>query len=323
MKLVVMIPAYNEAETISQVIDEIPSKIKGIAQIQVLVIDDGCTDRTAEMAKAKGASVLSHPTNKGLARTFQDGLNHAAIEMGADIIVNTDADMQYNQKQIPLLVQPILDGKADMVLGSRFAGWIESMPFQKKWGNILATWAVSKVAGIPISDGQTGFRGFSRETALRLNVMSKFTYTQETILQAAYHRLRIVEVPVDFRKRTDKSRLFSSVWGYAKRSLLTLVVGYLSYKPMKIFVTIGGTIFLAGLVLALTVLNHFLSTGQVTPHFPTALLSVGLIVVGTLISVLGLIAEMIKQNRLLLEENLYLQKKVLRRHLRKKERSRS
>ncbi|MFH0970342.1 MAG: glycosyltransferase family 2 protein [Candidatus Diapherotrites archaeon] len=308
MKLVVMIPAYNEAETIGQVIDEIPSKIKGIAQIQVLVIDDGCTDRTAEIAKSKGAIVLSHPTNKGLARTFQDGLNHAVIEMGANIIVNTDADMQYNQKQIPLLVQPILDGKADMVLGSRFKGWIEDMPIQKKWGNRLATKAVSLVSGLSISDGQTGFRAFSREAALRLNVLSAFTYTQETILQAAHYKLRILEIPVDFRKRDGDSRLFSSVWRYARRSILTLVIGYLNYKPLRIFVSIGGTIFLLGFLFGLFVLRHFLLTGLVSPHLPSAILSIGLILVGALIIILGLIAEMIKQNRLLQEEILYLQK---------------
>lgn len=310
MKLVVMIPAYNEEATLGKVLDEIPKKIKGFSEIQVLVTNDGSTDLTGKIAREKGAVVLTHVSNKGLARTFQDGLNHAVMELGADVIVNTDADFQYNQTQIPLLVQPVLEGKADIVLGSRFAGWIESMPLQKKWGNRLATWAVAMVSGLKVTDGQTGFRAFSQEAALRLNVLSSFTYTQETILQAAHYKLRLIEVPVDFRKREGESRLFSSVWGYARRSILTLVMGYLSYKPLRIFVTLGGVILAGGLALALFVLSHFFRTGQVTPHFPSALLSVGLILAGALVIILGLIAEMIKQNRQIAEESLYRQKRM-------------
>ncbi len=308
MKLVVMIPAYNEEKTLGRVIDEIPKKIKGFTEIQVLVIDDGSVDSTVSVAKEKKATVLSHRTNKGLARTFQDGLNYAFLEMGADVVVNTDADMQYNQTQIPLLTQLILEGRADMVLGSRFAGTIESMPIQKRWGNRLATLAVSVVSGVKISDGQTGFRAFSREAGLRLNVLSTYTYTQETILQAAHYKLKILEVPIEFRKRHDQSRLISSVWGYAKRSIRTLVMGYLSYRPLKAFLTLGGIFNAVGLLMGAFVLNHFIFNGVVSPYLPTAILSGVLILFGTLIMFLGLIAEMIKQNRLLQEELLYRQK---------------
>lgn len=303
-----MIPAFNEEKTVGQVLDEIPSTIAGIDSIQTLVIDDGSTDKTALLAQKKGATVLKNP-HKGLASSFRDGLQKA-LEMGADVIVNTDADMQYNQKQIPLLVKPIVENSADMVLGSRFKGYIESMPFSKKIGNQLATAAVSLAAGVPISDGQTGFRAFSREAALRLMVLSNYTYTQETIVHAANHSLRIVEVPVDFRKRKDESRLIASVFGYAKKSVVTLIIGYLSYKPLKVFVTLGGLVFTVGFLFGLRVLVHFLRFGLVEPYLPTAVLSAALLVFGFQIIVMGLLAEMIKNNRKIAEETLYRIKKT-------------
>lgn len=308
MKLVVTIPAFNEEKTIAMVLEEIPSKIAGIDQIQVLVIDDGSTDDTAAIAQKKGAVVLKHISNQGLAVAFKDGLNHA-LELGADIIVNTDADFQYNQKQIPLLVKLILEKKADMVLGSRFKGRIESMPFQKRMGNRLATLAVSLAAGIPISDGQTGFRAFSREATLRLTVLSTYTYTQETIVQAAHLGLQLVEVPVDFRKRNGESRLISSIWKYAKKSVLTLIMGYLTYKPLRVFVSIGGLVFAAGFLFGLRVLLHFFRFGVVEPYLPTAVLSVALLIFGFQIIAIGLLAEMIKNNRKIAEEMLYRIKK--------------
>ncbi|MBU0635899.1 glycosyltransferase family 2 protein [Candidatus Micrarchaeota archaeon] len=308
MKLIITIPAFNEEKTIGQVIHEIPKSIPKISSIRVLVIDDGSTDQTAAIARKHGAIVLSHATNQGLAKSFRDGLN-AALEMNTDIIVNTDGDMQYNQKQIPLLVKPIVSKKSDIVLGSRFAGKIESMSWRKRMGNKLATKAVALVSGIPISDGQTGFRAFSKEAALRLNVLSDYTYTQETIIQAAYLQLRIKEVPIEFRKRADESRLISSMWGYAKKSAYTLLMGYLTYHPFKVFLTIGSVLFAAGFLFGLSVLIHFFSSGLVAPYFPTALLSVGLMIFGFQIVAIGLVAEMIKNNRKIEEDILYRIKK--------------
>lgn len=302
-----MIPAFNEESTIGAVVDEIPSSINGIDTMQILVIDDGSTDKTAQIARKKGAVILQNP-HLGLASSFRLGLQKA-LEMGADVIVNTDADLQYNQKQIALLVKPIVENMADMVLGSRFKGHIESMPLAKRIGNQLATKAVSMVAGIPISDGQTGFRAFSREAALRLVVLSNYTYTQETIVHAANQMLRIVEVPVDFRKRKGESRLISSIGGYAKKSVLTLVVGYLSFKPLKVFVVLGGLVFMVGFLFGLRVLLHFFRFGVVEPYLPTAVLSAALLVFGFQIIVIGLLAEMIKNNRKIAEELLYRIKK--------------
>ncbi len=318
MKLVVIIPAFNEEKTLAAVIEEIPKKTRGIDELQVVVIDDGSSDDTAGIAKKMGAVVVQHTQNQGLAFSFRDGLSKA-LELGADIIVNTDADFQYNQKQIPLLVQPILDQEADMVLGSRFKGTIESMPFSKRLGNQLATAVVALVSGIRVSDGQTGFRAFSREAALRLNVLNNYTYTQETIVQAGYWKLAVVEAPIDFRKRADQSRLISSIWSYAKRSVLTLLLGYLNYKPLRVFLALGGIVFLAGFAFGLRVLLHFFRFGVVEPYLPTAVLSVALLVFGFQIIAIGLLAEMIKNNRKIAEETLYrIKKRQLEENGRKK-----
>lgn len=304
MKLVVTIPAYNEEATIGTVIDEIPKKIRGIKEIQILVIDDGSTDRTGDLASKK-AAVLRNKQNFGLAVTFKRGLERA-LEMGADIIVNTDADMQYNQTQIPALIQPILDKRADIVLGSRFKGTIESMPRGKKWGNRISTWAVRRVTGLPISDAQTGFRAFSKEAAMKMNLQSKHTYVQETILQAAAHNLVIEEIPIEFRKRQDASRLISSVSGYAKKAFYTILMGYLNYKPLKVFLSIGLLFLVVGLVAGVRVLIHYFTTGLVTPFLPTAVLTAILLIFGFQIIVIGLLAEMIKNKRRLEEETLFL-----------------
>ena len=307
MKLVVTIPAYNEEKTLGKVISEIPKKIKGISKIEVLVINDGSIDKTVQVARKAGAVILTNKSNMGLARTFKKGLEKA-LEMGADIIVNTDADLQYNQKQIPALIKPILDSKADIVLGSRFKGWIESMPFQKKLGNKIATWAVRQVSGIPVSDAQTGFRAFTREATAKMNIQSQHTYTQETIIQAAFKGLTIKEIPIDFRKRADNSRLISNIFSYGKRAALTVFTGYLNYKPLKVFGAIGVIFFLGGLAAGLRVLFHYLSTGVVTPFLPTAILSAVLIIFGFQIIVIGLLADMTKNNRRLQEEILYMEK---------------
>jgi glycosyltransferase involved in cell wall biosynthesis len=304
MKISLIIPAFNEEETIAEVIKSIPSSIAGVSTISVIVINDGSTDLTAQKAREAGARVVSNDRNCGLAFTFRKGLE-TALEMGADIIVNTDADNQYDQAEIPQLIQPILDGRADMVMGSRFNGKIESMPFKKKFGNQLATWIVGEVSGLKISDGQTGFRAFTREAAMRLNLFSHFTYTQESILEAADKRFRVVEIPCTFRKRADKNRLFSGVFNYASRAASTLLVGYVTYRPLRAFGIAGGAILAAGLLAGGFVLRHYTLTGLVSPHLPMAVLSVALMIIGTQVAALGLIGEAIKHQRMIQERVLY------------------
>ena len=308
MKLVVTIPAFNEEKTIGKVIEEIPKKISGINKIEILVIDDGSTDSTSKIAKAKGARVIRNSSNKGLAFTFARGLD-AALGMGADIIVNTDADFQYNQKQIPRLIKPILDKEADIVLGSRFKGYIEDMSKQKYWGNKAMSFLVSFLTGLKISDSQTGFRAFSREAALQINIFSDYTYTQETILEAWEKQLLIKEVPADFRKRDGESRLISNIFIYAKRAGFTVIETYVSYKPLRVFLSVGAILGLSGAFFGYKVLIHFLETGMVSPFIPSAILSSMLLILGVQVMIMGLIAEMIKRNRKVQERILTLQKK--------------
>lgn len=309
MKLVVTIPAFNEEGTIEKVIREIPKKIPGIGKIEVLVIDDGSADSTAKIARSLGASVIRNPINRGLAFTFSRGLE-TAIEMGADIVVNTDADFQYNQKQIPSLVAPILEGRADIVLGSRFLGTIESMPAGKYWGNRAMSAMVSFLTGLAISDSQTGFRAFSREAALKMNVFSDYTYTQETILEAWEKNLSILEVPADFRKRVGESRLISSIFVYAKKVGFTVIEGYMSYKPFRVFMALGFFACLLGAGFGSRVLIHYIKTGLVSPYLPSAVLSSLLLVFGVQLIIAGLVAEMIKRNRKIQEQLLYEAKKA-------------
>ncbi len=304
MKLIVMIPAFNEEGSIAGVIQNIPRDIAD--EVTVMVIDDGSSDDTVSEAKKGGADyVISFSKNRGLAQAFKIGLYHA-LNMRGDVIVNIDADGQYDPHEIPRLIRPIIDGKADVVLGSRFKGWIEYMPRHKRIGNIIATKVTSLLAGIPISDAQTGFRAFSKEAALRLNVIAEYTYVQETIIQSVYNGLRIVEVPCTFLKRVQgQSRLISNFFDYALKAGKTIIRTYINYKPLKTFLTIGGIFSSVGLIFGLRVLIHFFKTGMVTPHLPSAILTAILLIVGFQIILLGLIADMIGVERRLMEEILY------------------
>ena len=309
MKLVVMIPAYNEEETIGFVIQEIPRDC--CEQVEVLVINDGSHDNTVEEAKRAGADkIISFKRNKGLAPAFRAGLE-TALGMGADIIVNTDADGQYNGGEIPELIKPILDGKADFVLGSRTKGHIDYMPLPKKVGNRIATFVTRQVSGLPISDAQSGFRAFTRDAAFRLNVMADYTYVQETLMQAANWGLVIEEVPIEFRKRRGgESRLISNIFGYAKRAGVTIAKTYRDYQPLKTFSYLGFLFIVAGLTIGSRVLIYYFNTGTVTGHLPSALLTVLLLIVGIQTLVLGLLADMLKTQRRVQDEVLYRMKKM-------------
>jgi glycosyltransferase involved in cell wall biosynthesis len=310
MKLVVMIPSYNEEETIASVIREIPRSIPGVDTVEVLVINDGSTDRTVEEARRAGAdTVISFKKNKGLAPGFRAGLE-TALSMGADIIVNTDADGQYDGTEIPKLIRPILDNKADFVLGSRTKGTIEEMPLQKTIGNRMATWVTRQVSGLPVSDGQSGFRAFTRDAAMRLNVMSDYTYVQETLIQAANLGLVYTEVPILFRKRTGgSSRLISNIFNYAKRAGLTILRSYRDYQPLRTFLVIGLVLVVLGTIVGLRPLLYYLSTWTLA-YFGSAILSILLLIVGFNVIALGLIADMLKTQRKIQDELLYRLKLV-------------
>lgn len=307
MKLVVSIPAYNEEKNIGDVIRSIPRDLAD--DILIVVIDDGSTDNSIQEAKKAGADrIISHRKNLGLAQAFRRGLEEG-LALGADVIVNMDADGQYLGNEIKNLIEPIKKGEADVVLGSRFSGWIEEMPFQKKLGNIIATKVTGFLSGIRISDAQTGFRAFSREAALRINILSDYTYTQESIIQAAHMGLVIKEVPVHFRRRDGRSQLIPNILSYAKKSGTTILRTYRDYRPLHTFTLIGGLVFVGGLIMGIRVLVHYIKTGFVSPYIPSAILTALLLIMGFQVIVLGLIADMIGSNRKILDEILYNAKK--------------
>jgi len=309
MKLVVTVPAYNEEVTIAGVIKEIPHQIDGVDSVEIIVIDDGSTDNTAgEAIRAGAVDVVFHKVNKGLGVSFRDGLD-AALERGADIVVNIDADGQYNARQIPDLIKPILDGKADIVLGWRDIGSLDFMPKGKKLGNKLATWLTKNMSGLPIKDAQTGFRAFSREAALRLNLSGSYTYVQETLIQASHKGLVIEQVPVEFRARDGKSRLIPTLATYAFRAGAIIFGTYRDYHPLQFFSFLGGLFILAGLGFGIGVLVHFSLTGMVSPHLPSAVLASLLIIVGLGTVALGIFVHVLNSQRRLIEEILYRLKK--------------
>ena len=309
MKLVVMIPCYNEEKTIASVIKEIPRDC--CEDVEVLVINDGSTDNTVQEAEKAGADkIISFKKNRGLAPAFRAGLQNA-LEMGADIIVNTDGDGQYNGEEIYKLIEPILEGRADFVLGSRTKGKIEYMPIQKKIGNRIATFITRQVSGLPISDAQSGFRAFTRDCALRLNVMADYTYVQETLIQASYYGLVIEEVPIEFRKRdSGPSRLISNIWKYAQRAGVTIARGYRDFQPLDTFFGIGSLFILVGLLFGIRVIYGYFQTGAVTGYLPSAVLTVLLILIGVSTVTLGFIADILKTQRKIQDEILYRLKKL-------------
>jgi len=304
-----MIPAFNEESSIAKVIGEIPRSIQGFSRTEVLVIDDGSTDNTVSAAKKAGADkIVRHQKNFGLAVAFRTGLE-AALKMGADVIVNTDADFQYNQKQIPLLVKPIVEGKAGIVLTDRNVWKLKHMPFLKKLGNSISTGVTSFASGMKVRDAQSGFRAFSRDAALRINILSNYTHVQETIIQAAAKKIPITQISCEFRKRDGKSRLVKSLFSYAFNAASIIIRTYVQYRPFKAFLELGSAFILAGLLFGFRVIVHFLQSGSVSPFIPSAILSSVLLLMGFQIVVLGLVADSIKSQRQVQEELLYLAKK--------------
>jgi len=214
MKLTILIPAYNEEATIKQVIQEIPKSFESVSETEIIVIDDGSSDNTAKIAKENGATVYSFSQNQGLAKAISYGFRKC-LEHKADLLVILDADCQYDAREIPLILQPIMENKADIVLGDRQINQLDHMSFQKRVGNQMVSKVVSRLIGQTINDGQTGFRAFNKNALNKIHIFSTYTYTQETLLQAKYKGLKILEVPVTFRKRADKSRLISNMFTYA------------------------------------------------------------------------------------------------------------
>ena len=311
MKLVVTIPAYNEENTIATVIREIPRHVEGVDSVEVLVIDDGSSEDTVRNAREAGADhIISHKKNEGLGITFRDGLD-GALEIGADIIVSIDGDGQYNAKDIPKLIQPLLKNKADIVLGWRDIDNLDFMPRGKKIGNKIATWFTNFVCGaaVPIKDAQSGFRAFSKEVALRMNLAGKYTYVQETLMEAMYKGFKVEQVPIEFRPRRGQSRLIPSLPTYARRSGRIILTTYWNYHPFRIFGLIGGAFVVTGVALGIRVLVHFVLVGVISPLIPSMITAALLIAIGIQAIIFGLFAETLKSQRRFQEEILYRLKK--------------
>jgi glycosyltransferase involved in cell wall biosynthesis len=306
MKIVIMTPAYNEEKTIGAVIKAIPRDIA--EDVKVIVIDDGSTDNTVKVAKESGADkVISHNTNKGLGVAFQTGIE-TALKTNADIIVNIDADGQFNPNDIPRLIKPIIGGKADMVTCSRFLdkNLEPDMPGIKKFGNNIFTKLVSRLTNQKFTDTQCGFRAYSIEAALRLTLFGVHTYTQEVFLDQAMKGMGILEIPCKVKgEREGKSRLVTNVFSYGLKVLLIIIRSFRDYQPLKFFGTIGFGVFFIGFVIGITMFIRWIFTGMVSPYRSLVNISMLFLIMGFLLLILALIADMFDRHRKLQEEILY------------------
>lgn len=309
MKLIIQIPCFNEEETLGITYRDLPRKIEGIDEIEYLIINDGSKDRTVEVARELGFHhIVSFKQNKGLAKGFMAGLD-ACLHLGADIIVNTDADNQYCGEDIEKLVRPILDGKADIVIGERPIDSTEHFSWKKKKFQHLGSWVVRVASGTDIPDAPSGFRAFSREAALRINVTNEYTYTLETIIQAGHDKIAMTSVPIRTNGETRPSRLFSSMWRYMKRSASVIIRSFMMYQPLRFFTLIGGILFLAGVALGMRYLV-FLAAGTSSGHVQSLILAAILMIAGVQTIVTGMLSDIIAANRKILEDIQYRVRKL-------------
>ena len=305
MKLIIQIPCLNEAENLPATLADLPRSIPGIDAIEFLVIDDGSSDRTSEVARAHGVQhVVRFRRRKGLAAAFMAGID-ASLRAGADIIVNTDADNQYFGTDIVRLVAPLLSGEADIVIGDRNIREIRHMSWPKKILQRLGSWAVRQVSGTAVPDTTSGFRAYTREAALKMTIVSDFSYTLESIIQAGKKRMAIGHVEISTNPKTRPSRLFDSIWSYLKKSGATIVRIYAMYEPLKVFTYIGGSVFLLGLSISVRFLYFYLFTDDAAGKIQSLILSAVLMIVGFQVVLIGLLADVISGNRKLLEDLLY------------------
>ena len=309
MKLIIQIPCLNEAETLEIALNDLPKHIDGIDEIEYLIINDGSKDNTVEVAKNWGVHhVVNFKQNKGLARGFMAGLD-ACLRSGADIIVNTDADNQYCGADIEKLVRPILDGKAEVVIGERPIDDTEHFSPLKKKLQHIGSWTVRVASKSDIPDAPSGFRAYSRDAALRLNVVNQYTYTLETIVQAGHEKMAMTSVPIRTNAELRSSRLFNSMFGYIKKSMVTIVRSFMMYKPLRFFGSIGIILFVLGLILGIRYLVFFF-TGDASGHVQSLILSSTLMMMGAMTGIIGLQADIIAANRKILEDVQYHVRKI-------------
>jgi len=301
MKLIIQIPCYNESATLPSTLAALPRTVAGFDRVEWLVADDGSADGTADVAAAHGVDhVVRHVHNQGLARTFMTALE-ASLRLGADVIVNTDGDNQYNADDIGLLVQPILQKRAEIVVGARPIATIEHFSFVKKLLQSLGSWVVRMASNTKIADAPSGFRAFSRLAAQQLMVFSEYTYTLETIIQAGHKNIVITSVPIRVNEATRPSRLVKHVPSYVQRSIGTIVRIFVIYRPFRFFATIGAFLFICGFAVGVRFLWYFY-TGDGSGHVQSLILAALLLGAGFQTFLIAFVADLLAANRKLLED---------------------
>jgi glycosyltransferase involved in cell wall biosynthesis len=304
-------PALNEEKDIEHVIAALPKAIDGIDCIEYLVIDDGSTDKTSELALAAGANVIQHRRNRGVGAAFQSAVQFA-LENKADILVGIDADRQFDPAEIPAILEPILAKRADMVIGNRFTqGMPAYMPPLKYWGNKKIAQLVSYISGQTFQDVSCGFRAYGREALLHLHIFAEFTYTHETILSLAYQGLRIVEYPITVTYDPErKSRVAGSILNYAMQTSKIFLRVMLDYRPIRVFGALGTIFILIGMGFELFLFGHYILTHSFSPYKATGFIGLGFIVFGMLVLIIALIADMLNRLRMSQNKVLYELKKI-------------
>lgn len=310
MKLIIQIPCYNEEDTLEETVGDLPESIDGIDDIEVLVVDDGSTDRTSEVAREVGVRhILSLKYNRGLAKAFAAGIERC-LELGADIIVNTDADNQYRGEDIRKLVLPILNHEADVVIGDRQTHRIRAFSPSKKLLQRIGSGLVKRLSDVDVRDAVSGFRAYSREAAMQINIMSEFSYTIENIIQLGTEKFKVVSVPIGTNYTSRKSRLHKGSVHFISKQLQTIVRSYAMYKALKTFAYLGIVFLLPGLFLGLRFLYFFvMRPDAATGHVQSLILAAILVIISFMLFVLGIVADLIADNRKLVEKLLFYYRK--------------
>ncbi len=311
-KLAIIIPAFNEEKGLAFILERMPEKIERISQIDIIVINDGSTDDTEKVARQNGVEVLSNPMNMGLGVTFKKGIERA-LEKGSDIIVNIDADGQFDPQDIPKLVAPIMNREAEFVTASRFKSpeFFPKMPRLRKWGNKFMSIIISKIIGKKFYDVSCGFRAFSREATLRLNLFGKFTYTQETFIDLASKNIPIIEVPVKVKGEREfgESKISSNLFRYGINAARIIIGAFRDYKPLRMMFFVSLIFFATGIPVGCFFIIHYIRTGAFSPHTWAGFTSFALIAFGAFIVAVGIFMEMFTRMRMNQEQLLYIARK--------------
>ncbi len=309
MKLIIQIPCYNEAEILPKTLSEFPDHLSGFDTVEILVVDDGSSDDTALVAREHGADHIAHlDRHLGLAQAFARGLD-ACLRLGADVIVNTDADNQYHASDIKRLVEPILNGEAELVIGDRGVTSVEHFPAHKRVLQALGSRVVSATAGLEIPDATSGFRAMTREVALETMVLSNYSYTLETLIQAGAKKVRVAFVPITTNPPERPSRLFSNIRNYLVNSTVTIMRSFAMYRALRIFTGLSAFMLLAGALIGVRFLYFYLQ-GQGSGMVQSLILAAVFLIVGVITFLIGLLADLVSFNRKILEEILYRLRKA-------------